>query len=160
MRIAKSPCVGAVYFCYPQSATSSAAAAADGGSSAAGPHHGRERDLPPAFDGGDPLAFKRYEKDLQLWQFDTEVPKEKHRVHMIRCLTGPARAAADEVPLNVLTSEEGAKAIAAKLKEHFPPFLEYSLPRAFEKAVYAEARKAKETTLYHQNGCSFQQPEG
>ena len=78
-------------------ATSSAAGAGAGEGSYSPTHHGgRERDAPPAFDGGDPSALKRYERDLMLWRFDAEVGKEKHGVRMIRMLTGAARAAADE----------------------------------------------------------------
>ena len=76
-----------------------------------------------------------------LWRFDTEVAKEKHGVRMIRMLTGAARAAADEVPLKELMSEAGCDAALSKLKEHFAP----ALPRAFEKAVYADPRRPRET---------------
>ena len=56
----------------------------------------RERDAPPGFDDGDPSIFKCCPKDWQLWQFETEMPKEKHGVKLIRQLSGMARAAADE----------------------------------------------------------------
>ncbi|CAK9096660.1 Retrovirus-related Pol polyprotein from transposon RE1 (Retro element 1) (AtRE1) [Includes: Protease RE1 [Durusdinium trenchii] len=68
----------------------------------------RERDALPGFDGGDPSIFKRWPKDWQLWQFETETPKEKHGVKLIRQLSGMTRAAADEVPLKDLMSENGA----------------------------------------------------
>ena len=77
------------------------------------------RDVPPAFDGGDPHAFKRYERDQALWKFDTEVVKAKHGVRMIRQLTGPARAAADEVPLDKLLSEQGGEAVFNLLGDCF-----------------------------------------
>ena len=126
-------------------ATASSEAAAEGGFSPGHSPGGRDRDLPPGFDGGDPLAFKKYERDIQLWVFDTEVPKVKHGVRMLRTLTGPARAAAEEIPLEVLMTEEGSKAIMKKLREYFSPYLESALPRAFEEAVYSEMRKNKET---------------
>ncbi|CAK8996137.1 Retrovirus-related Pol polyprotein from transposon RE1 (Retro element 1) (AtRE1) [Includes: Protease RE1 [Durusdinium trenchii] len=105
----------------------------------------RERDMPPAFDGGDPAVYKRWLKDWKLWQFETDIPKEKHGVKLIRQLSGPARAAADEVPLEKLMSGEGAAAVVHKLAEHFAPYLETALPRAFEKAIYGESRKSKES---------------
>ena len=105
----------------------------------------RERDLPPAFDGGDPSAFKRYERDLALWQFETDLPEAKHGVKMLRQLTGPARAAADELSVEQITSSSGSRLILEKLKEHFSPYLESALPRAFEKAIYAEHRKPRES---------------
>ena len=64
---------------------------------------------------------------------------------MLRQLTGPARAAADEVSVETIMTEQGADAILAKLKEHFQPHLEAAMPRAFERAVYGESRKAKES---------------
>lgn len=105
----------------------------------------RDRDLPPMFDGGDPLMFKRYQKDLELWQFETELPKSKHGVKMLRQLTGTARAVADELSVPDITAEDGASRIMARLKEHFAPYLESALPRAFERAIYAEHRKGKES---------------
>ena len=101
--------------------------------------------MPPAFDGGDPAVYKRWLKDWKLWQFETDIPKEKHGVKLIRQLSGPARAAADEVPLEKLMSGEGAAAVVHKLAEHFAPYLETALPRAFEKAIYGESRKSKES---------------
>ena len=64
---------------------------------------------------------------------------------MLRQLTGPARAAADELAVAEITSAEGASKILTKLKDHFAPYLESALPRAFEKAIYADHRKPKES---------------
>lgn len=47
--------------------------------------------------------------------------------------------------LKELMSEAGCDATPNKLKEHFAPYMETALPRAFEKAVYAEPRRPKET---------------
>ena len=81
----------------------------------------------------------------RFWQFEIETPKEKHGVKFIRQLSGMARAAADEVPLKDLMSENGAIAIVHKLKEHFRAYTEIALPRAFEKAIYGEPRKSRES---------------
>ena len=121
-------------------ATSSAPSAA----AAAAVLH-RERDLPPTFDGSDPSAFERYERDLALWQFETDLPEAKHGVKMLRQLAGPARAAADELSVEQIASVNGSKMILDKLKEHFSPYLEFALPRAFGKAIYAEHRKSRES---------------
>ena len=67
----------------------------------------------------------------------------KHGVRMLRTLTEPARAAAEEVPLDELLQEGGSAAIMKKLKEHFAPYLESALPRAFERAVYSDMRKRR-----------------
>eukprot|EP00435_Cladocopium_sp_Y103_P059398 s321_g21.t1 len=47
--------------------------------------------------------------------------------------------------LSQLTFEQGWGKILGKFKEHFAPYLESALPRAFEKAIEADHRKAKET---------------
>ena len=60
-------------------------------------------------------------------------------------LSGSARAAADEVPLEVIQSEEGVKAIMTRLREHYLPHLESAMPRAFEAAIYRDARKSRES---------------
>jgi hypothetical protein len=109
----------------------------------------RERDLPPAFDGDDPSAFKRYERDLALWQFETDLPEAKHGVKMLRQLAGSARAAADELSVEQITSSIGSKLILDRFREHFSPYLESALPRAFEKAIYAEHRKPREPLQLH-----------
>ena len=121
-------------------ATSSEAAAGQGA---------RDRDPPPFFDGLRPELFKQYKRDLSLWQWESEVPKKKHAVKVLRQLSGSARAAADEVPLDKIQSEDGVRAILAKLEEHFMPHLEAAMPKAFEKAVYGESR------LHHQDGPSL-----
>ena len=106
---------------------------------------GRDRDPPPAYDGCDPEQLKKYLRDLELWKWETDVPRLKHAVKVLRQLSGSARAAADEVSVAVLQSEDGVEAIVKKLKEHFQPHLEAAMPKAFEKAVYGEARKGKES---------------
>ena len=118
---------------------------AEEASSSGGHHAPRDRDPPPSFDGHSPHLFKQYEREVALWQWETEIPANKHAVKMLRHLSGPARSAADEVPAQVLKSEAGVKAILDKLSEHFMPHLEAAMPKAFEKAIYGEQRKSKET---------------
>ena len=106
---------------------------------------GKDRDPPPAFDGADPDGLKKYLRDLELWRWETDVPKLKHALKMLRQLSGSARAAADEVPVEEVRTESGVEAIVRKLKEHFQPHLESAMPKAFEKAVYGDARRSKES---------------
>jgi hypothetical protein len=62
-----------------------------------------------------------------------------------RQLGGSARSAADEVSVEVLRTGGGVEAIVQKLKEHFQAHLEAAMPKAFEKAVYGDSRKTKES---------------
>eukprot|EP00913_Durusdinium_trenchii_P010338 g9694.t1 len=64
---------------------------------------------------------------------------------MLRALTGPAKAVCNELEVEALLTEAGADAIVAKLKEYYQPHLETAMPRAFERAVYGEARRNKES---------------
>eukprot|EP00435_Cladocopium_sp_Y103_P001618 s5475_g1.t1 len=104
----------------------------------------KDRDPAPAFDG-DPQMFKQYERDVALWQWESDIPRAKHAVKLLRSLSGTARAAADEVSLDKIKSEEGVTAILEKLREHYQPHLESTMPRAFEKAIYGESRKSRES---------------
>ena len=55
---------------------------------------GREPPL-PAWGGSEPaLQFAFFEKNVRLWEFETEVPEEKRGVRSLRFLSGIARAAA------------------------------------------------------------------
>ena len=63
--------------------------------------------IPPAYDGSDPDGLKQYLRDLELWKWETDVPKLKHAVKVLRQLSGSARAAADEVSVAKLQSDEG-----------------------------------------------------
>ena len=64
---------------------------------------------------------------------------------MMRSLTGLARLAVDDMEFEEIACESGAKNVLAKLRDYFLPHLEVSLPRAFEAAVYGNARAAKES---------------
>ena len=105
----------------------------------------KDRDPPPSFDGSNPDLLKQYLRELELWEWETDIPKKKHAVKALRQLSGSARSAADEIPVASLQSEDGLKSIKAVLSEHFKPHLEAAMPRAFERAIYGEQRKAKES---------------
>ena len=95
----------------------------------------RDRGPPPSFDGKNLDDLKRYMRDLRLWRWKADTPKVKHAVKVLRQLSGPARAAADDVSGETIMTEEGTDAILSKLKEHFQPHLEAAMPRAFDSCV-------------------------
>ena len=103
----------------------------------------RDRDPPPSFDG-TPEKFKQFLRELRLWQHETDIPVKKHGAKLVRQLSGAAKAAADEVPVEEVVSEQGVEHVLKKLREHYQPHLETSMPKAFEKAVYGESRRARE----------------
>ncbi|CAE7573255.1 RE1 [Symbiodinium sp. CCMP2592] len=113
------------------------------------PSHGtswRDRDPPPAFDGRNPdRAYPKWKKELDLWKFETEVPKEKWGVKVWRQLEGSARAVADGLTFEELACEKGLENLLKVLEEHYSPHLEVSLPKAFEDAIYGNLRSHKES---------------
>eukprot|EP00435_Cladocopium_sp_Y103_P036624 s1873_g9.t1 len=127
----------------PQMAGSTSVAVTGGGGQETG--YFRDREPPPAYDGESPeTTFMTYEKNVRLWEFETDVPPVKRGVKLLRALTGSARLAVDEMPFEDIANERGVYNIMAKLKEYYQPHLEVSLPRAFEAAVYGPIRPAKE----------------
>lgn len=116
--------------------TSTAAGAADGA--------WKDRDPPPAFDGSEE-SFKQFLRNLELWRHETDIPRVKHGAKLLRQLTGSARAVADELTVTEITSESGVDKIVERLTSYFQPHLETAMPRAFEKAVYGDSRKQKES---------------
>eukprot|EP00435_Cladocopium_sp_Y103_P059905 s740_g21.t1 len=106
---------------------------------------GREP-LPPSWDGSDPAALlPAYEKNVMLWQFESDCEKKKQGVKLLRNLTGIARAVADSLSFEEIATENGVDNLLKTLKSHFEPHLELSLPRAFERAVYGPPRSSKES---------------
>ena len=123
-------------------AATSTEAAADAGGFGAG---FRDREPPPAYAGEDPeTSFTVWEKNVRLWEFETDVPKAKRGVKLLKVLSGTARLAVDEISFEEVACEDGIRNIMSKLKEYFLPHLEVSLPRAFEAAVYGQVRGSKE----------------
>ena len=106
----------------------------------------RDREPPPSFDGRDPSrSFPRWLKELKLWEFETEIPKNKRGVKVLRQLSGAARSTADNLSFEEIACEKGLDNLLAALEEHFKPHLETSLPKAFEEAIYGDIRGSKET---------------
>ena len=125
-------------------ATTSQAVAAAGAADGQAPGF-RDREPPPQYDGEDPEStFTLWERNVRLWEFETDVPRLKRGVKLMRALTGTARIAVEEMPFEEIASEDGLRNIMGRLREFFQPHLEVSLPRAFENAVYGQPRTSKE----------------
>ena len=130
----------------PRRAGGGFAAASTGGQAGRTETAPRDRDPPPAYDGENPeVTFRQYEKQVALWEFETEVPKQKRGIKLLRQLTGVAMTAVDDMEISEIACEQGVKNVLGKLREYFLPHLEVSLPRAFETAVYGPPRGNKES---------------
>ena len=117
-------------------------AAAEGTRERDGP---RDRDPPPTYDGVDPEGtFKTFEKNVRLWEFETDVPKRKQGAKLLRSLSGMAQLAVEDMEFEDIATEDGVRNILQKLREFFLPHLEVSLPWAFETAVYGKPSQASE----------------
>eukprot|EP00435_Cladocopium_sp_Y103_P015246 s979_g3.t1 len=100
----------------------------------------------PLYDGIDPeTTFQQYEKNVRLWQYETDVLPRKQGVKLMRSLSGLARLAVEDMEFEAIACEDGARNVMGKLKEYFLPHLEVYLPRAFEAAVYGASRSQKES---------------
>lgn len=96
---------------------------------------GGKEPLPPTWDGADPTAtFPVFEKNVRLWEFESELDEKKRGVRLLRSLTGVARAAGDSLEFEDVATHKGVSNIMSCLREHFAPHLEVSLPRAFGKS--------------------------
>ena len=106
----------------------------------------RDKDPPPSYDGSNPeVSFRQFEKSVKLWQWETDIPVRKQGAKLLRALSGNARLAVEEMEFDEIASEDGVKNLMGKLRDFFTPHLEVALPRAFEAAVYGQARQARET---------------
>lgn len=130
------------------------AAASAGGSAGRTDGRPRDRDPPPSYDGENPEStFRQYEKQVALWEFETEVPKQKRGVKLLRHLSGLAATAVDDMEVSNIACEQGVKNVLSKLREFFLPHLEVSLPRAFETAVYGQPRVIRR--VHQEDGASL-----
>ena len=103
-----------------------------------GSHH-------PVYDGEEPeTSFALWERNVRLWEYETDVPRGKRGVKLLRVLSGTARMAVEEMPFEEIACEDGMRNIMSRLREFFQPHLEVSLPRAFEQAVYGQQRQNRE----------------
>lgn len=85
---------------------------------------GREPPV-PSWDGSEPsVLFAIYEKNVRLWEFESEVPEKKRGARLLRGLSGVARAAADSLEFEQLTGKDGVRHILDCLRSHFAPHLE------------------------------------
>ena len=108
--------------------------------------NGKDRDPAPFYDGTEPeTSFQIYEKNVKLWQYETDVPQRKQGVKLMRSLGGVARLAVEDMDFESIACDDGAKNVLNRLREYFKPHLEVSLPRAFEAAVYGACRSHKES---------------
>ena len=121
-------------------ATSAAAAPSEGAG-----YSMRDREPPPGYDGENPEStFVIWERNVRLWEFETDIQKNKRGVKLYRALSGTARIAVEEMPFDELACEDGLRNLMQRLREFFNPHLEVSLPRAFETAVYGQPRQGRE----------------
>lgn len=105
----------------------------------------RDRDPPPSYDGENPEAtFVIFEKNVRLWEYETDIPAAKRGVKLLRALSGSARLACEEMTFEEIACDKGVQNVMDKLRSYYAPHLEVSLPRAFEAAVYGPVKQSKE----------------
>ena len=76
----------------------------------------RDRDPAPTYDGADPEStFQVYQKNVRLWQYETDVPPRKQGVKLMRALSGIARLAVEDMEFEEIACEDGAKNVMGRL---------------------------------------------
>eukprot|EP00434_Breviolum_minutum_P024807 symbB.v1.2.021909.t1/scaffold1920.1/size100294/3 len=106
----------------------------------------RDREPAPGYSGEDPeTTFATWEKNVRLWEYETDIPRGKRGVKLLRALEGSAKMAVEEMPFEEIACEDGVRNIMQRLKEYYMPHLEVALPRAFEGAVYGPPRPSRES---------------
>ena len=113
-----------------------------GSASSAGYGSGwKDREPPPGFDGRNPdKVFPRWVKELELWKFETEIPKEKWGVKVFRQLQGSAKSVADGLSFEELACEKGLDNLMKVLKDHYQPHLQVSLPKSLGTCARLRSR--------------------
>lgn len=86
----------------------------------------RDRDPPPTWDGLDPdSTFKTFEKNVRLWEHESDIPRNRRGAKLLRALTGTAQPATEDMDFEEtfeeITTEDGVRNIMNKLKEFFLP---------------------------------------
>ena len=112
------------------------------------PFAGVDREPPPTWDGKSPeTTYKTYKKDLRIWSGTTDIPGRKQAGRVLRKLSGDARLACEDLTEDEILDDDGVSLILEKLDEYFGPYLEQTMPRAFEQAVYGGLRTRGQTLL-------------
>ena len=110
------------------------------------PFQGGKEPPPPTWDGNEPgLELAVFEKNVKLWEYESELDPKKRGVRLLRSLTGVARSITDTLEFEEVACEKGVTNIMNTLRAHFAPHMEVSLPRAFERAIYGQPRSHKES---------------
>ena len=72
----------------------------------------RDRDPPPSYDGDNyEVTFRQYEKQVELLLLETEVPRVKRGIKLLRQLSGVAATAVDDMEVKEIASEDGVQNI-------------------------------------------------
>ena len=112
------------------------------------PSGGFDREPTPTWDGKDPeKTYRVYKKDLRIWAGSTDIPEAKQAGRVLRRLTGDARLACEDLTEEEILSDDGVDLVLKKLDEFYGPYLEQTMPRAFESAVLLAYTASAQTRL-------------
>ena len=103
-----------------------------------------DKDPAPAFSGhSDEYTYKQWKRDLALWRSGTRLLPEQQGPSVLRQLRGEARAAADVVSNERLTSASGLEFIVIELDRAFGPFEGMELFKSSAAVRREEIKKSK-----------------
>ena len=108
----------------------------------------RDREPPPKYDGVNPeKTYKVWKKDLRLWIGSTDIPENKRGAKVMKAVSGVAKDALEDLDIEEILKPGGVEVIVNILDKAFAPYLEQTMPRAFERAVYNGHREKSQSLL-------------
>ena len=97
-----------------------------------------ERSTPEAFDGTNPVAYKRWKRRAQLTlaALPTTVPKEKWGPRLLHYIKGFAELVCETLPVEKLCEEKGEQLIFELLDDKYRPQPQDLLHKALKEFFY------------------------
>ena len=97
-----------------------------------------ERSTLEAFDGTDPVAYKKWKRRAQLMlaALPTTVPKEKWGPRLLQCVKGEAELVCETLPVEKLCKDKGEQLIFDLLDDKYGPPPQDLLHKALKEFFY------------------------
>ena len=107
---------------------------------------GPQGDPPPAWDGEDVAKrWKKFKRELLLWQGDTRLPKKRQGLKVWRRLTGKAADIAEHIPDAIIQSVDGVQKIIEHFERRYADTLAAVTDTELDDIIYQGARANAKT---------------
>ena len=107
---------------------------------------GPQGDPPPAWDGEDVAKrWKKFKRELLLWQGDTRLPKKRQGLKVWRRLTGKAADIAEHIPDAIIQSVDGVQKIIEHFERRYADTIAAVTDTELDDIIYQGARTSART---------------